>query len=54
MKFHETCEWTDMASHYAFILCTFYKGCITACKNTHFAWVAGGRVLISTPDGFSS
>jgi hypothetical protein len=30
------------------------KCIITACKNTHVAWVAGGRVLISTPEGFNS
>jgi len=27
---------------------------INAYKNTHFACVAGGRVLISTPEGFNS
>jgi hypothetical protein len=27
---------------------------INAYKNTHFAWVAGGRVLMSTPEGFNS
>lgn len=38
----------------ALVLRIFYREGIAAYKNTHLAWVAGGRVLISTPDGFNS